>query len=185
MRVHSPLSSSVHGISQARILQWLSFPSPGVFPDPGIEPGSPTLQVDLLPLCHLRSLKVMVGDKFSRRQIQHHCCVILHKNGSFVSVPQIGSELQYSQGGDKYCQNLLWFFCVLVIGQPLYCFLQNTSSGRNIRGFSPCWQWHKDRFLYNNLSLSPSWSLFLKSQPFSPFPSTTSLHIVLKKANKL
>ena len=29
--------SSAHGISQARILQWLPFPSPGDLPDPGIK----------------------------------------------------------------------------------------------------------------------------------------------------
>ena len=31
---------SVHGISQARILEWLPFPPPGELPDPGIEPES-------------------------------------------------------------------------------------------------------------------------------------------------
>ena len=31
----------------------LPFPSPGHLPDPGIEPGSPTLQIDALPLNHL------------------------------------------------------------------------------------------------------------------------------------
>ena len=30
--------SSVHGISQARVLEWLPFPSPGNLPDPGIKP---------------------------------------------------------------------------------------------------------------------------------------------------
>ena len=35
--------SSVHGIFQARILEWIAFPSPGDLPDPGIEPGSPAL----------------------------------------------------------------------------------------------------------------------------------------------
>ena len=35
--------SSVHGISQARILEWVSFFSPGGLPDPGIEPASPAL----------------------------------------------------------------------------------------------------------------------------------------------
>ena len=38
-----PPGSSVHGISQARILEWLPFPSPGDLPDPGIEPASPAL----------------------------------------------------------------------------------------------------------------------------------------------
>ena len=37
----SPSGSSVHGISQARLLSGLSFPSPGDLPDPGIEPASP------------------------------------------------------------------------------------------------------------------------------------------------
>ena len=37
----SPPGSSVHGIFQARILEWVLFPPPGVLPDPGIEPKSP------------------------------------------------------------------------------------------------------------------------------------------------
>ena len=39
----------VHAILQARILEWVAFPSPGDFPDPGIKFRSPTLQVDSLP----------------------------------------------------------------------------------------------------------------------------------------
>ena len=39
----SPPSSSVHGIFQAKILEWLPFPSPENLPDPGIEPTSPAL----------------------------------------------------------------------------------------------------------------------------------------------
>ena len=35
--------SSVHGIFQARILEWVAISSPGDLPDPGIEPRSPTL----------------------------------------------------------------------------------------------------------------------------------------------
>ena len=34
---------SVHGIFQARILEWVAFPSPGALPHPGIEPVSPAL----------------------------------------------------------------------------------------------------------------------------------------------
>ena len=33
-------SSSVHGILQARILEWAAIPSPGDLPDPGIKPES-------------------------------------------------------------------------------------------------------------------------------------------------
>jgi len=39
----SPPGSSVCGIPQARILEWLPFLSPGEIPGPGIEPGTPAL----------------------------------------------------------------------------------------------------------------------------------------------
>ena len=39
----SPPGSSVHAILQTRRLEWVAFPLPGDLPDPGIEPGSPTL----------------------------------------------------------------------------------------------------------------------------------------------
>ena len=41
--------SSVDGILQARILEWVPFPFPGDLPDPGIKPWSPALQADSLP----------------------------------------------------------------------------------------------------------------------------------------
>ena len=41
--------SSVHGILQARIPEWLPFSFLGNLPDRGIEPGSPALQADSLP----------------------------------------------------------------------------------------------------------------------------------------
>ena len=40
---YSPPGSSVPGISQARILEWLPFPPPGDLPNTGIEPMSPAL----------------------------------------------------------------------------------------------------------------------------------------------
>ena len=45
----SPPGSSVHGILQARILEWVVIPSPGDLPDPEIELRSPALQADSLP----------------------------------------------------------------------------------------------------------------------------------------
>ena len=39
----SPPGSSVHGILQARILEWLPFSSPGDLPRSGIKPKSPAL----------------------------------------------------------------------------------------------------------------------------------------------
>ena len=37
---YSPPGSSVHGILQARIPEWLPSPPPGEIPDPGIKPAS-------------------------------------------------------------------------------------------------------------------------------------------------
>ena len=43
----SPPGSSVHGILQARIVEWV-FPSPGDLPNEGIEPEFPALQTNSL-----------------------------------------------------------------------------------------------------------------------------------------
>ena len=46
-----PRDYKVHGIFQARILEWVAFQerSPGDLPDLGMEPRSPPLQADSLP----------------------------------------------------------------------------------------------------------------------------------------
>ena len=44
-----PMSSTVHGILQARILECVAVPFSRDLPNPGIEPRSPTLQADSLP----------------------------------------------------------------------------------------------------------------------------------------
>ena len=47
--------SSVHGISQTRMLEWVAIFSPGYLPNPGIELISSALAgEDSLPLSHLR-----------------------------------------------------------------------------------------------------------------------------------
>ena len=65
------LPDSVHGVSQARILKWLPFPSPGDLPNRGIEPGSPTLQADSLPLSYWMRLWVLL-------KIQLSSCFVLY-----------------------------------------------------------------------------------------------------------
>ena len=45
-----PVDYIVHGILQARILEWVAFPSPGDHPNPGIKVRSPSLQADSLPV---------------------------------------------------------------------------------------------------------------------------------------
>ena len=44
-----PMDYIVHGILQARILEWWLFPSPGDLPNPGIELRSPEFQANSLP----------------------------------------------------------------------------------------------------------------------------------------
>ena len=53
----SPPGSSVRGILQARILEWVAMPSSRDFPNSRIELRSPTLQVDSLPSESLRKPK--------------------------------------------------------------------------------------------------------------------------------
>ena len=50
---YSPLGFSVQGFSRQEYWSGLPFPSPGDLPDPGIEPWSPALQVDCIPLSNL------------------------------------------------------------------------------------------------------------------------------------
>jgi len=45
----SPPGSSVHGILQARTLEWVAIPFSRGTCDPGIEPRAPALQADCLP----------------------------------------------------------------------------------------------------------------------------------------
>ena len=56
----SPPSSSVLGIFQARILEWIAISYFKDLPDPGIEPKSPALQVDSLLLSHWGSIICIV-----------------------------------------------------------------------------------------------------------------------------
>ena len=44
-----PQDCTIHGILQARILEWVAIPFSGDCPSPGIEPRSPILQADSLP----------------------------------------------------------------------------------------------------------------------------------------
>ena len=49
----SPPGSPVHGISQARILEWVAISFPGALPGPGIKPMLPAWPADSSPLSHL------------------------------------------------------------------------------------------------------------------------------------
>ena len=47
--VRDPKDYTVHGILQARILEWVTVPFYRDLPNPGIKPRSPALQADSLP----------------------------------------------------------------------------------------------------------------------------------------
>ena len=49
LTVCNPMDYTVHGIPQAKILEWVAVPSPGDLPNPQIKPRSPTFQADSLP----------------------------------------------------------------------------------------------------------------------------------------
>ena len=57
----SPPGSSVHGILQARILEWVAISFSRDLPDPGVKPRSPTLQADSLPFKLPRKPLILVG----------------------------------------------------------------------------------------------------------------------------
>ena len=62
----SPPGSSVHGILQAGILEWVAIPFSGDLPDPLAEPESPALQADSLPSEPLGKLFLNhTNDRFS------------------------------------------------------------------------------------------------------------------------
>ena len=58
--------TSVYGILQAIILEWVAISSSGDLPNPGIKPKSPALQADSLPLSHQKSPQT---DTFNSKQM--------------------------------------------------------------------------------------------------------------------
>ena len=63
-----PLDYTVHGILQARILEWVAVPFSRDVPNTGIEPRSPTLQADSLLTEPAGKLKNTVVDSLSLLQ---------------------------------------------------------------------------------------------------------------------
>ena len=65
----NPPGSSVHGISQAKILEWIAIPFSSDLPDPEIKPGSPTVQVVSLPSEPPEKLSKKISSKMRSGQI--------------------------------------------------------------------------------------------------------------------
>ena len=85
----NPMDYREHGILQARILEWVAFPSPGDLPNPGIEPRSPALQADSSPAepqgkpknTGVDSLSLFHGSFLTQEsnQVLLHCRQVLHQ----------------------------------------------------------------------------------------------------------
>ena len=79
--ISSPPGFSVHVILQARILEWLLFPSPEDLPNSGIEPEplkTPAMQVDSLPLSHQGSPKMWCVYIYTYMYMCVCVCVYIH-----------------------------------------------------------------------------------------------------------
>ena len=79
---HSLSGSCVHGILQARILEWVAVPSSRHLPDPGIEPGSPALQADAL-----LSELLAAAENLDLHQNLH-----VDVYSKFIHMPKLGSN---------------------------------------------------------------------------------------------
>ena len=88
---YSLTGSSVHGISLKEYWSGLPFPSPGDFPNPGIEPTSPALQADSKPPSHQGSqLSTIVCTYFPLKA--NFVCTSKHKQKILSQVTLSGRE---------------------------------------------------------------------------------------------
>ena len=77
--LRDPMDYTVHGILQARILEWAAVPSPGDLPNTGVKLRSLTLQADFYQLSHQGSpaiimiFKVKNDFHFENRNMASHC----------------------------------------------------------------------------------------------------------------
>ena len=87
----SPPDSSLQGILQARVLEWVVISSPGDLPNPGIEPVSPAFQADTLTSeppgrgrvkAEEREKRQMKSTESKTDVSPHICFVSMRKRGS-------------------------------------------------------------------------------------------------------
>ena len=83
---YSPPGSSVYGIFQARILEWVATPSSRDLPNPGIEPRSFELQADSLPAelwgKPLSYVQAWISSCYSFSLTRTRLTLLLHKRKS-------------------------------------------------------------------------------------------------------
>ena len=87
----SPLGSSVHGVLQARILEWVAMPSSRNLPNPGIEPAPPALQADSLPA------------ELSRKPFAHRSALYILTDRLFCCVDKMLYSWKHSSERGNLC----------------------------------------------------------------------------------
>ena len=103
-----PPGSPVHGIFQARILEWLPFPSPGDLPNPGIKPRSPALQADSV-LTELRGSPLLSLNPANHWSICHHySSVFLRTSMQETRIRSLGWEDPLEKGMATHSSSLAW-----------------------------------------------------------------------------
>ena len=94
--------SSVHGILQTRILEWVAMASTGYFPNPEIKSRSPALRQILYHLSHQGSPNVSYSCPFSPCQLYGLCCL------KSISIFNAAEHSLFPLSGS-------WFSCLQVI----------------------------------------------------------------------
>ena len=102
-----PSGSSVHGILQARILEWVAIPFSRGFSNPGIKPRSPTLKADSLP-SETSGKQIM---KTSSKQSRHSFESLARFRVPFNATFPIGSKGLLGIPSNRCCRAYTRGFC--------------------------------------------------------------------------
>ena len=111
---YSPPGSSVHGILQARILEWGAFPPPGDLPDPEIEPVSPVFCIGSLfttsHLCTCKSIE-MFSSNVIRALGVSNTVISLQYSSFLVSVKHFAWLFIFILGSSPLNPQQFFFLC--------------------------------------------------------------------------
>ena len=118
----SPPGSSVCGILQTRILEWVAISFPRDLPDPGIEPESPALQVDSSPpeppsSCSECVISLILSSVSLFSSVSLVCCLFLQECFSFATVFSSSDWFFYSFSSSliKLCSSILFLSSVSIL----------------------------------------------------------------------
>ena len=100
LTLSNPMDYTVHGILQARILEWVALPGSS-------QPRSPTLQMDSLPAEPTEKPKNTGVGSLSRLQ---RISSTQESNQGLLHCRRIHYQLSY-QGRPPYTENVLYFWC--------------------------------------------------------------------------